>query len=319
MKDPAVSVIMPAYNHERYVGEAIESVLNQTFTDFEFIIINDGSTDGTDRVIRTYNDPRILYYTQDNIDAPNTLNRGLSLAKGKYVSIINSDDVYHPERLSCLVETAEAKDAMLVITDLVFIDESSAVIRDPSHTYNSWYSGLKSIYLDTGSLEKAFFIGNMAVTTSNLFFRSELIKEVGFFNSYRYTHDYDFILRALIRYRDRFLFLDDKKYLFYRLHGKNTIKESPLQSHVETVDILLKRILDFIHSERDKTSAETALKSIQDLYMHAFYLVKGMENTRSWKITAPLRWLFERYLNMSESIKRFMNKGSFDENRSGNP
>jgi len=319
MEDPTVSVIMPAYNHERFVGEAIESVLNQTFTDFEFIIINDGSTDGTDRVIRSYNDPRILYYTQDNIDAPNTLNRGLSLAKGKYISIINSDDVYHPERLSFLVETAEVKDAMLVITDLVFIDESSAVIEDPLHTYNSWYSGLKSIYLDTGSLEKAFFIGNMAVTTSNLFFHSTVIKEIGLFNSYRYTHDYDFILRALIKYRDRFLFLKDKKYLFYRLHGRNTIKESPLQSHVETMDILLRRIPDFIYSEKDKASVETALKSIQDLYLHMFFLVRGMENTRSWKITAPLRWLFEKYLNLSESIRRLINKESLDENKSGNP
>ena len=148
MKDPTVSVIMPAYNHERFVGEAIESILNQTLSDFEFIIINDGSTDGTDRVIGNYKDPRIRYYSQENIDAPNTLNRALSLTKGKYISIINSDDLYHPERLSCLIESAESKEAKFVITDIVFIDESSNVIKDPSHAYNSWFGGLKSTYLN---------------------------------------------------------------------------------------------------------------------------------------------------------------------------
>ena len=107
---PMISVIMPAYNHEKYIGEAIESVLNQSYTDFEFIIVNDGSTDSTEKVIKSYKDNRIRYYTQTNKDAPNTLNRCLSLSKGEYISIINSDDVYHTDRLRTLLEYAQKND-----------------------------------------------------------------------------------------------------------------------------------------------------------------------------------------------------------------
>lgn len=299
MKTPTVSVIMPAYNHEKYVGETIESVLNQTFTDFEFVIINDGSTDGTDRIIRIYDDLRIRYYIQKNLGAHNTLNRGLSLAKGEYISIINSDDLYHPERLSRLIETAEAQDARFIITDVVFIDECSTPIKDPSIWHITWFSGLKSTYLNTGSLDMTFLLGNIATTTSNFFFHSRAVEEIGLFNSYRYTHDYDFALRALLRYRDKFLFLSDYQYLSYRLHAKNTIRESALALNTETVSLLIKMIPEFIHSKEDKARVEAALKNIEQVNSHILREIKNREdilNTMIWRLTAPLRWLYGKYL-----------------------
>ena len=63
---PAISVLMSAYNAEKYISESIESILNQTFNDFEFIIINDGSTDNTEKIIKSYNDKRIKYISQEN-------------------------------------------------------------------------------------------------------------------------------------------------------------------------------------------------------------------------------------------------------------
>ena len=90
---PLISVVIPAYNHERFVGAAIESVLNQSCSDFELVIVDDGSTDNTAEVIKSYTDKRIHYYYQENQDAFNTINRGISLAKGRYISILNSDDI----------------------------------------------------------------------------------------------------------------------------------------------------------------------------------------------------------------------------------
>jgi glycosyltransferase involved in cell wall biosynthesis len=116
MKTPDISVIMPAYNHERYVGEAIESVLAQTFEDFEFIIINDGSPDQTENVIQKYADPRIRYYSQENQGAHHALNRGIELSRGEYLSIINSDDLYHRERLHTLRDTATRTGARFLVT-----------------------------------------------------------------------------------------------------------------------------------------------------------------------------------------------------------
>ncbi len=96
---PKISVIMPAYNAEKYIAEAIESILNQTFDDFEFIIIDDGSTDGTVCVVKGYSDKRILFYQNEhNMGVATTLNRGLGLATGEYIARMDSDDISLPER-----------------------------------------------------------------------------------------------------------------------------------------------------------------------------------------------------------------------------
>ncbi len=94
-----VTVLMPAYNAQDYIREAIDSVLSQTFTDFEFIIINDGSTDNTENIIKSYTDKRIQLYTQANAGVIGALNKGLDLANGKYVARFDADDVCYPQRL----------------------------------------------------------------------------------------------------------------------------------------------------------------------------------------------------------------------------
>jgi len=98
---------MPAYNHERFVGAAVESVLNQSLRDLELVVVDDGSTDRTADVIRGYDDDRIRYHYQENQDAFNALNRGLELAAGRCCSVLNSDDIYHPERLARCVDAAK--------------------------------------------------------------------------------------------------------------------------------------------------------------------------------------------------------------------
>ena len=100
---PRVSVLMPAYNVEKYVGEAIESVLNQTFTDFEFIIINDGSTDNTAKIIADYakKDKRIRFVNhRKNQGLIAVLNEGLDLCRGEYIARMDSDDISLPERFA---------------------------------------------------------------------------------------------------------------------------------------------------------------------------------------------------------------------------
>jgi len=98
--EPIVSVIMPVYNGERYLGEAIDSILNQTFTDFELLIINDGSTDGSVDIIDSYSDPRIrLIHNDKNLELSATLNKGLDMARGKYLARMDCDDICLPRRL----------------------------------------------------------------------------------------------------------------------------------------------------------------------------------------------------------------------------
>src|SRR5690606_1184748 len=93
-------IILPAYNAEKYLAEAIESILNQSFKDFEFIIINDGSKDRTEDVILSYNDPRIVYLNNEaNLGLIDKLNKGFNIARGKYIARMDADDISSPERL----------------------------------------------------------------------------------------------------------------------------------------------------------------------------------------------------------------------------
>lgn len=106
---PTISVLMPAYNAAAYIREAIDSILNQTFTDFEFVIINDGSTDATEEIILSYSDERIQYYTNKcNMGIVKTLNRGIDLCRGKYIARMDADDISMPNRLEKQIHCLEA-------------------------------------------------------------------------------------------------------------------------------------------------------------------------------------------------------------------
>lgn len=97
---PRVTVLMPVYNGEEHLREALDSILGQTFSDFEFLIINDGSTDGSADVVNSYTDSRIRLVENDkNLGLVATLNRGLMLARGEYIARMDCDDISMPERL----------------------------------------------------------------------------------------------------------------------------------------------------------------------------------------------------------------------------
>lgn len=96
-----ITVLMPAFNAEKYLKEAIDSILSQTFTDFEFLIIDDGSTDHTVKIVSEYDDPRIkLVLNKKNEGLVYTLNKGLDIAQGKYIARMDADDIALPNRLS---------------------------------------------------------------------------------------------------------------------------------------------------------------------------------------------------------------------------
>jgi len=100
MNKPRITVLMPVYNGEKYIGEAIESILNQTFANYEFVIIDDCSTDKSKKNIQTYHDPRINFISNnENLGLINTLNIGLALAQGEYIARMDQDDISLPQRL----------------------------------------------------------------------------------------------------------------------------------------------------------------------------------------------------------------------------
>ena len=113
--DPIVSVVLPTYNCPHYVGQAIESMLAQTYANFELIVIDDGSRDETPEVVRNYSDPRIRLITQSNRGLAGTLNRGIQLARGRYVARQDQDDFSFPERLARQVDFLDAHHACALV------------------------------------------------------------------------------------------------------------------------------------------------------------------------------------------------------------
>ncbi|HEY9660554.1 MAG TPA: glycosyltransferase, partial [Allocoleopsis sp.] len=129
---PQISVLMAVYNGSRYVAEAIESILNQTFTDFEFLIIEDGSTDNTVQILQDYanRDPRIkLIQNEQNIGLTKSLNKGLKLAQGKYIARQDADDVSLPHRFEQQIAVfAQNPAAVLVSCSLELIDATGKTV-----------------------------------------------------------------------------------------------------------------------------------------------------------------------------------------------
>ncbi len=99
MANPRISVVMPVYNVEAYVADAIRSVLKQSFTDFELIVIDDGGTDGSMDIVRSFLDPRIRIVSQSNRGLAGARNTGIACARGDYIALLDSDDCFHPDKL----------------------------------------------------------------------------------------------------------------------------------------------------------------------------------------------------------------------------
>lgn len=229
-ESPLVTIVIPSFNHRRFVITAVESVLAQTYKNFELIIIDDGSSDGTVDALRARygGDSRISLVARDNRGAHQTINEAIGRGRGEFVSILNSDDVYEPERISRMIEIARQKGGhpFFGISGLRVIDETGKPsLKSGPLTY---YASVLDKFLGEPD-PAAFWVGNLAMTTSNFFFSRDVFQGVGGFSPLRYTHDWDWGLRAAEHFK---LVRVDEVLLHYRVHGSNTIAEGNIWKHV---------------------------------------------------------------------------------------
>jgi len=244
-----VSVVIPAYNHEKFIGPAIDSVLGQSYQDFELIIVDDGSTDNTAGVIKGYDDKRIRYFYQDNQDAFNTINRGMGLAVGDYIAILNSDDIFSLDRLQRLLDVQKETGAQCLFSDVIPISDGGVEFQDPNFGWNIWHQKNRAFYKKSGDLYSAFLKGNFMVTTSNLFMTRAAAEKVGKFCSLRYLHDYDFIFRMMLAFPDKVHYVADEKLLYYRIHDGNTLGEAAILGREQDQQVIRKYMLARIPEE----------------------------------------------------------------------
>ena len=186
MKQPLVSVVMSVWNEEKYLTASIESILNQTFTDYEFVIINDGSTDRTQEILEIFvhKDTRIkLILNAMNVGCAASLNKGIEIARGKYIARMDSGDISNPTRFEKQVNYLEGeKNVSALGTCGYWIDEHKQVIATwnvvPTINSTILYKGAPTI-------------------DPSLMITKELFNTIGFYKTKYNAYDFEFLARAL--------------------------------------------------------------------------------------------------------------------------
>lgn len=181
--NPDITVLMPVYNDERFVKSSIESILNQTFHNFEFLIINDASTDGTLNILKRYEkqDSRIIIETnENNLRVPRTLNKGLNLARGRFIARIDSDDISKKERLE--------KQFLFLENNREFglVGSYTEVIDEEDNTIDFFHE-----YSEPEFIFYTLSFWNCLVTSSVMFEKKLAVDSGGFDPAFDRTEDYE--------------------------------------------------------------------------------------------------------------------------------
>lgn len=210
---------MAVFNGEAYLRQAVESILNQTFTDFEFIIVNDGSTDGTESILRSYRDGRIIILNNlDRMGLTKSLNAGLKIAQGTYIARMDADDISHETRLEKQVKFIDSHSEIGILgTDYYEIDKDG----------NRLISKVNIPETDE-QIRKVLFKYNPFIHSS-LMIRKSILNDIGYYDeSFMASQDYDLILRILAKYQGHNL----KEELIVKIIDFNSISFNKLRSQV---------------------------------------------------------------------------------------
>jgi glycosyltransferase involved in cell wall biosynthesis len=233
-----VSVVIPAYNHMHYVTAALDSVLAQSHANLEVIVVNDGSRDSTGAVLDDYaarcRTHALTVVHQENAGAHEAINHGLALARGEVIAVMNSDDLYAPNRLERMLTAMDRRGAAFAFSNTRFIDDHGDDVA-PTDPYVRQLRRAIVHAAKAADPLYALVYNNIAISTGNFMFRRALLERIGGFCAMRVCHDWDFLLRA--SYETPLVFVDEPLYL-YRLHGTNTFTGSRVQAALELEQLL---------------------------------------------------------------------------------
>ena len=188
-KPPPVSVNMCCYNSERYLARAVQSVLDQTFKEFELIIVNDGSSDRTEEIVRTFEDPRIRYEYQENRGLAATRKRALELSRGKYIAFLDHDDLWVRDKLALQIPLMEARD------DVAVVYGNAATIDGDGNVISENWAGFRA---RDGNVFADLLLDGNFVNWQTVVIRRSLLERVGGFRPYKIAEDYDLLLRCAV-------------------------------------------------------------------------------------------------------------------------
>jgi len=207
MGKPIITVFMAAYNQANYIEQSINSILTQSFSDFELIVVNDGSTDHTAAIVDSFNDSRIrLVYNDGNKGLIYTRNRLLTLARGEYIAILDADDIAHSDRLKIQYHF------LLANPEIALCGGHASIIDDQNNKTGD------KLMVPINYVDLFMLFGNPFVNSTTMFKTSAFISINGYQN-YSISEDFDLFIRMSEKYKVANL---DNTLIDYRIHSNNT-------------------------------------------------------------------------------------------------
>ncbi|NMA48283.1 MAG: glycosyltransferase [Tissierellia bacterium] len=290
-----VSIAITAYNTEKYIQKAIESILNQTYKDFELILLDDGSTDHTGKIMDKYKDNKnVRVYHQENKGIPYSKSKCVELCRGEYIIIFDSDDIAEPTLIEDELAVFEnsGKEIGVVYSNARLINEKDDVIKE---SYVTPFT-----IMSPEPLKDIVFL--QAYPMSCMMFKADVFKKVGYYNQeYRVISDYDLMIRISRYYKYHYV---DKKLSRYRIHNNNIsgvgnismmlniskilernrdiflLNGIPNEYINKSIEIAKEGYVQAVNAEDRELQKEIHSKTIARLFMHSkFY---RLEREPSW-------------------------------------
>lgn len=231
-----VSIIIPAYNTEKYIRKCIDSILEQTYQNFEVIIIDDCSSDRTIETVQAYQDSRIKIYQNEKNSGPSfSRNRAIKLASGEYIAILDSDDWWSTDRLEQMINYMEKNNADMIFDNLLYIRENE---QAPWQTY---YQHKNMIVTDPTEVTPEFFVNHDLGILKAIIRKDVLIENNIFYNeSIKYGEDFMFYLEITMR-TNRVWLLPEGYYYYLTREGSLVTNMYALSKQcIESTDDFLK-------------------------------------------------------------------------------
>lgn len=292
---PLVSVVMPAYNHEKFVEAAVRSVWAQDYRPIELIVLNDGSTDGTLRILRRLENIspiRMIVIDKKNEGICRTLNRGVSLAQGKYITFLASDDEFVPERMTRHISFLES-----VVDSHVAGCYGQQQVIDADGSVRVDVVKRRMVYPD---LFVALLECRLPFYLQGSTFKTECVRELGFDESL-FFEDWDFFIRLTAKYR--FLYLPGLAFR-YRGHDGGTNRKMEKMANAR-MDIFHKhkfnpRVIEY--------GVEKFKSHVEITNARGFFLVGDFTSARKWLLQSWTSWPMQFFQSIPLAIKLVMGR-----------
>jgi len=220
---PLVSILMPAFNSESYINEAIDSILDQTYENIQLIIYDDGSTDGTRALIRDYIDPRVIgIFSDQNYGVVHARNAMIDRAEGKYIALMDSDDIAHPSRIEKQLAYLENNSCDVIGSAQLVLNQKTGKIKKSKDNFtDSDIRALLSIYC--------------TLCNSSVTMRSEILKKFKYDANFPFAEDY-FLWARLAAAQYRFKNLSERL-ITYRIYPQQSSLLSKERANIASMSV----------------------------------------------------------------------------------